>query len=61
MSKRISHHFDPEEEIVIFEAARVALADAEMFDRLAEELDLTDDEMVELREKLQSVMDEEHA
>jgi hypothetical protein len=40
--------------ITLLEAARVALADADTFDTIAESLDLSDDELKSLQEKLNS-------
>jgi hypothetical protein len=42
--------------ITYLEAARVALADA--FDHLAEQLDLSDEEMIRLRDNLQTYLDQ---
>lgn len=38
--------------IVVMEAARFALADAEMFDRIATDMDITDEEMADIRDRL---------
>lgn len=51
--------FSPDNIVNLLEAARVALADADIFDELADQMDLSDDEMVALRDKLQTFMDEE--
>lgn len=48
--------FTPEEQTILLEAARAAFADANVFDDLANHLDLSDEYMVELREKLQTVL-----
>ena len=45
--------FSEEEQGIIFEAARVALADAENFDNIAVEMDLSDEAMTEVRDHLQ--------
>lgn len=43
----------PEDElIIILEGFRVALTDADTFDTLVEEMDLSDDTMLNLREKV---------
>jgi hypothetical protein len=42
--------------INLLEIARVALADAEVFDYLADQTDLDDDELIQLRETLQNYL-----
>lgn len=42
--------------ITYLEVARFALADADTFDYIAEELDLSDAELIRLRENLQSYL-----
>jgi hypothetical protein len=42
--------------LVILEGFRLLLADAELFDMLAEQLDLSDDALVELREDVSKFM-----
>jgi ATP phosphoribosyltransferase regulatory subunit HisZ len=42
--------------LVYLEVARVALGDADIFDGVAESLDLSDDEMLRLREQLTEFM-----
>ncbi len=49
--------FTESEQTTLYEAARIALGDAETFDRLAEDLDIKDDHLTALREKLQTFMD----
>lgn len=49
--------FTQEEETMIFEAARVAFEDAEIFDHLAFRLDISDECLSALRDKLQNFMD----
>jgi hypothetical protein len=44
--------------LTILEAARISLADAEIFDTLAEDMDITDKELLDLRERLQNYLDE---
>jgi len=41
---------------IIFEAARTALADGEVFDSLGEKMDLNDGVMKEIQEKLEGIM-----
>jgi len=50
-------HFTWSEKISLFEIARLALQDADFFDMVAEEADISDEEMVCLREKLQKYME----
>ena len=50
--------FNEDDMVVVFEAARVALADAEIFDMIAKELNLSDEGMIKIRDKVQFVMDE---
>ena len=52
----IASKFTEEELVVIFEASRLALADAETFDYLVDELDITDEDMSKLRSKLKDTM-----
>lgn len=47
-----AHPFTDEELLCIFEAARIGLADAETFETIAENMDLADEVMVPLRDKL---------
>jgi hypothetical protein len=42
--------------LVILEGFRLLLADAELFDMLAEQLDLSDDVLVEIREDVSKFM-----
>lgn len=48
------HPFDQTELITLLEAARITLADAELFDGIANSLDISDDELKALQEKLNS-------
>jgi hypothetical protein len=45
--------------LVILEGFKMLLADAELFDMLAEKLDLSDDLLVELREDVHNYMTDE--
>jgi len=45
--------------LVILEGFRLLLADAELFDMLAEQLDLSDDALVEIREDVSKFMADE--
>ena len=47
--------FNKEEESIILGIARTALADAEIFDSIAEEFDITDTELKQLQEKIEVV------
>ena len=44
--------------LVILEGFRMLLADAELFDMLAEKLDLSDDVMVEIRDDVNNFMED---
>ena len=47
----------PHEDLVTYlEIARRGLADAELFDEMAKKLDISDEEMIRLREQLDSYM-----
>lgn len=46
------HPFDQSELITLLEAARITLADSELFDGIANSLDISDDELKALQEKL---------
>ena len=45
--------------LVILEGFRMLLADAELFDMLAEKLDISDDVLVEIREDISKFMADE--
>ena len=45
--------------LVILEGFKMLLADAELFDMLAEKLDLSDDVMVEIREDVNKFIEDE--
>jgi ATP phosphoribosyltransferase regulatory subunit HisZ len=45
--------------ITYLEAARVALGDADLFDSIADQLDLADAEMIRLRDQLQDYLNQE--
>jgi hypothetical protein len=45
--------------LVILEGFKLLLADAELFDMLAEKLDLSDDTLVEIREDVSKFMTDE--
>jgi len=51
-------NYTDSEMIIIKELARVALADAEIFDEMAEELDIKDDTLKALQEKIEKDMQE---
>lgn len=55
----INSVFAPEEINIILTAARVAFADADLFDYVAEEMDIADNDLIELRMRLQSFIDKE--
>jgi len=44
--------------LVILEGFKMLLADAELFDMLAEKLDLSDDALVEIREDVSNFMED---
>ena len=44
--------------LVILEGFKMLLADAELFDMLAEKLDLSDDVMIELRDDVNNYMED---
>lgn len=48
--------FTQEEQLIIMEAARISLADAEIFDYIADELDLDDEFLSNLRQKLEKIL-----
>ena len=52
ITQHVSLAFAREELVTYLEIARIALADAETFDRCAEQMDISDSEMQRLREKL---------
>ena len=54
--EKANNPFTSEEKNVIFEAARIALADADNFDVLVEQMDISDTEMSKILEKLQKFM-----
>ena len=48
----MNHPFTDEELTIIFEAANLGISDAEIFDYVAENLDISDDEMKRISDKL---------
>jgi|TARA_Y100000034_G_scaffold131097_1_gene191064 hypothetical protein len=52
----MKHPFTDEELTVIFEAANLSIADAEIFDYIADKLDISDDEMKRISDKLYDFM-----
>lgn len=52
----IKRHFTGEELITLLECARMGIADADNFDDLADRLDISDEEMTKLRDKLHTFM-----
>ena len=50
---------DRDDEMAVLEIARVALADGEIFDHVAEELDMSDEEMQKLRDRIIKITDQE--
>ena len=46
----------PEEAIVVFEAARIALNDSDIFDKIADQMDIADSDLAEIRDKLEKQM-----
>jgi hypothetical protein len=54
--KEVLESFGPSELISILEIARVALADAETFDYMADYLDMSDEQMQKLGNKLDLAM-----
>ena len=57
--KSIAAAFTESEPVTIFEAARIALADGEIADRISEDMDLGVDELHDLSEKLAREMNRE--
>jgi len=55
MSKKIMEKFSNEDCLTILEIARVALSDGEIYDYVADKLDLSDGEVKALQEKIESV------
>lgn len=52
----MKHTFTNSELTVIFEAARIALADVDIFDDLCDQMDIDDTELYDIREKLVAYM-----
>ena len=48
-----------EDRLVIYEAARIVLSDAEIFDEIADKMDMADSELLTVRDKLQEYMKNE--
>lgn len=51
--------FTPEENEILYHAAKAALADADSFVNLAELLDVSDTELLRIRDKLYAYLTEE--
>ena len=49
--------FNDEEEGIVYELAREALSDADVFDLFANKLDLSDKELKKLQEKIRAITD----
>jgi len=56
-SMKENNTFTKEERNTLFEAARIALADADIYEDLTDKLDITDSEMSKIVEKLRKFMD----
>lgn len=52
--------FTEEDETIILELARRALADADVFDEMANELDLTDGDLKKLQRKIERATDDSY-
>lgn len=48
--------FEYEERLIIYEAARIALADNDVFAQIADEMDLNDEKLISVRTKLEAFM-----
>ena len=55
----LMENFDKEERSIILELARISLSDADIYNKVAEELDLSDDFLKGLQEKIESVSKED--
>ena len=51
--------FNDSELVALLEASRIALGDSEIFEMVAEDMDLSDKEMSVLRDKLHDFMNQE--
>ena len=59
MARFTLEDFEESEVTTLFEIARMALADAEIFDHVCDLLDISDESMQALREKLRLFLQEE--
>lgn len=50
-------YFNDEDKNTILELARIALADSAIFDGFADQLDLSDEVLLDLRERIEKVTD----
>jgi hypothetical protein len=57
--KQLTEEFDESDLITLLEAASIGLSDSETFDTIAESMDLSDEVMVSLRERLHEFMNRE--
>lgn len=55
--KDIQETFSPSDLIVVLEAARIAFADGDIHDRLAEVMDIEDEELIQIRDRLHNLME----
>ena len=55
----LCNQFTNTDHMIILEAARIALGDANMFDEIAQTLDIHDSQMLPVRDKLNAVMNNE--
>ena len=59
--EKIMDAFTGDEKVVILELARVSLADSEIYDKVADETDLSDEYLKKLQEKIETVTNGEMA
>lgn len=57
INKDLAKTFSNSEMLTVLELARVALTDAEVYDYMADKLDMSDEDMKSLQEKLEKYME----
>ena len=58
LSQLLARSFDDSDLLCILEAARIGLSDGEYFDTIAEDMDLCDQVLVSLRERLHEFLNQ---
>jgi hypothetical protein len=58
MQNNVDLMFNSDDRTVIYEAARIALSDADIFQHIADEMDASDEHLIQIRNILEKYMNE---